>query len=81
MRNHLSGLREANFFEEVCDLFLVALAAVHGINFDVNVVVDINAAVDLCIFIEVFVVTEEADRRTALDLAVENYGTACLCGA
>ena len=81
MRNQLSGLGKANFFEEVCNLFLVALAAVHGINFNVNVVVNINAAVNLCIFIEILVVTEEADRRTALDLAVENYGTACLCGA
>ena len=52
-----SRLREADLLKEVRDLLVVTLTAVQRINFDVNVVINVNAAVDLAVFIEVAVVT------------------------
>ena len=57
MRNHFLRLRKSYLLQEVRDLFLVALAAVQGVNFDVNVVINVNTAVDLAVFIDVAVMT------------------------
>ena len=55
MSQRLSGLGELKRLKEIIDLLLVTLAAVDGINLDINILVYINTAVDVGILIHIAV--------------------------